>query len=90
MGKSTANPLEPESRESMDASMAKGDREEVGYHVSHPVSDGDWKEPAPFEVASSSRSTEVVGAGGYSAMLDAFHQFQHNPQVQVCYDILTD
>lgn len=82
MGRSTTGPLEPESREAMDASMAKGDREEVVYHVTHPIAEGDWKEPAPFDVASSSRGKEIIGAGGYGAMLDAFHQFQHNPQVQ--------
>jgi hypothetical protein len=53
------------------------DGQDIGYHVSHPSSDGDWKEPSLFEVASTSSNV-----GGKSAMLEAFHQFQHNPQVQ--------
>lgn len=54
------------------------------YRVSHPISDGgDWKEPVPWELPSSSSSNGIIGAPGYGNMLEAFHQFQHNPQVQV-------
>ena len=65
----------------MTSSMVKVDGLDVGYHVIHPSSDEDWKEPSLFEVASTSSNV-----GGKSAMLEAFHQFQHNPQVQVCID----
>lgn len=66
----------------MASSMVKVDGEEIGYHVCHPSSDEDWKEPSLFEVASTSSNV-----GGKGAMLEAFHQFQHNPQVQVCIDL---
>jgi hypothetical protein len=44
-----------------------------------PSSQPDWMEP---ELAA----TDVVaqeGAAPSNAMLEAFHQFQHNPQIQV-------
>jgi hypothetical protein len=38
-----------------------------------------WLEPPSYEVATSPKAAEAPS----SAMLEAFHQFQHNPQVQV-------
>ena len=38
-----------------------------------------WLEPPSYEVATSPKAPEAPS----SAMLEAFHQFQHNPQVQV-------
>lgn len=71
-----------EVKEVTMSSIGNVDGEDIGYQVEHPVSD-DWVEPS-FELASSSRGKEIAGNGGKSAMLEAFHQFQHNPQVQVC------
>ncbi|KAG0567268.1 hypothetical protein M758_7G155800 [Ceratodon purpureus] len=62
---------------SMSTSVVNVDGQDIGYLVSHPSSVDDWKEPTLFEVASTSSNV-----GGKSAMLEAFHQFQHNPQVQ--------
>lgn len=67
--------------ENTSASVLEMEVEEVEYHVISQVTKSDWIEPAPLDVTSISRSSEV---GGKSAMLEAFHQFQHNPQVQVC------
>lgn len=58
----------------------KVDGEDAGYHVVDAVAD-DWLEPS-VALASSSKGKEVAGSGGKSAMLEAFHQFQHNPQIQ--------
>lgn len=69
-----------EVKEVTMSSIGNVDGEDIGYQVEHPVSD-DWVEPS-FELASSSRGKEIAGNGGKSAMLEAFHQFQHNPQVQ--------
>lgn len=73
------------STNSLESVAQNTDASEVNslYRVSHPTSDGgDWKEPVPWELPSSSSSNEIVGAPGYGNMLEAFHQFQHNPQVQ--------
>lgn len=40
----------------------------------------DWMEPPP---PPETTAESVSGEGGDSIMLEAFHQFQHNPQVQV-------
>jgi hypothetical protein len=52
--------------------------------------ESDWMEPAPLSSATISTATASsshgkLQVGGSSAMLEAFHQFQHNPQVQVRY-----
>lgn len=67
--------------ENTSASVLEMEVEEIEYHVISQVTKSDWIEPAPLDVTSIPRSSEV---GGRSAMLEAFHQFQHNPQVQVC------
>jgi hypothetical protein len=76
----TASPATSGS-ENSSASVLEMEVEEVEYHVISQVTKNDWIEPAPLDVTSIPRSSEV---GGRSAMLEAFHQFQHNPQVQVC------
>jgi hypothetical protein len=43
-----------------------------------PTSPEAWIEPPSYEVATSPQAPEPPS----SAMLEAFHQFQHNPQVQ--------
>jgi hypothetical protein len=40
---------------------------------------------ATISTATASSSHGKLQVGGSSAMLEAFHQFQHNPQVQVRY-----
>jgi hypothetical protein len=52
--------------------------------------ESDWMEPVPLSSATISTATASCShgklqVGGSSAMLEAFHQFQHNPQVQVRY-----
>jgi len=74
----TASPATSGS-ENSSASVLEMEVEEVEYHVISQVTKNDWIEPAPLDVTSIPRSSEV---GGRSAMLEAFHQFQHNPQVQ--------
>lgn len=76
----TASPAASGS-ENTSASVLEMEVEEVEYHVISQVPKSDWIEPAPLDVTSIPRNSEV---GGRSAMLEAFHQFQHNPQVQVC------
>lgn len=57
-----------------------GDTEEVSSDLSAPsVEPEPWIEPPPYEVVTSPKEPELPS----SAMLEAFHQFQHNPQVQV-------
>lgn len=68
-----------EVQEALVTSVMKVE-EETNYHVVEKAPEFDWIEPAPFEVAAINGSSE---SGGRGAMLEAFHQFQHNPQVQV-------
>jgi hypothetical protein len=53
--------------------------EEVSSDLSAPqVETEAWIEPPPYEMVTSPKEPEAPS----SAMLEAFHQFQHNPQVQ--------
>jgi hypothetical protein len=46
-----------------------------------PVVESDWTDPALLSATADRSYCRHIGA--QSAMLEAFHQFQHNPQVQV-------
>lgn len=54
-----------------------GDVEEVNSDLCGPPTEPEWVDPLPIQVTAN-----TVEAPS-NAMMEAFHQFQHNPQIQV-------
>jgi hypothetical protein len=62
-------------------------RTEIDGHVDEELGQSsacDWLEPPPPSGAVAMQEKQQYQISGEGVMLEAFQQFQHNPQIQVC------